>query len=193
MRLSEDAAIVAMAILPQGMVPEGSIDEEDEDDGSAPATSSGSGSPGEEEEADGAAAAAAAAGPYLLLVSAQGLGKRTPISEFRLLSGRTGKGMKCMKLNAGDRLAAAQVVGVAPQPAAAAPATGSSDEDGPGGSGGGGDGSEPDVLLSTQQGQLVRVPMSSISVIGRNTKGRRVVKVREGDEVAAATVLSKRQ
>ncbi|PRW61571.1 DNA gyrase subunit A [Chlorella sorokiniana] len=192
MRLTDDAEIVAMSILPLGIVPEGSIDEEEEE-GSAAAVSSGSASPAEEEE--GATAAVAAAGPCLLLVSAQGLGKRTPISEFRLVSGRQGKGFRGMRLNTGDRLAAVQVVGF--DPAAAAAAGSSSDEedreDRSNSDRRSSKAKEPDVLLSTQQGQLVRVPLSSISVYSRGAKGRRVLKVREGDEVIAATVLSKQR
>ena len=182
-----------MSILPLGIVPEGSIDEEDEEEGGSMVGGSGSTSPAEEE--DGAAVGATAAGPCLLLVSAQGLGKRTPISELRLMSGRTGKGLRGMRLNAGDRLAAVQVVGIDPTMAAAA-AGSSSDEDDRGSIGSGKGSSkakEPDVLLSTQQGQLVRVPLSSISVYSRVAKGRRVLKVREGDEVIAATVLSKQR
>lgn len=197
MRLSDDAEIVAMSILPLGVAPEGSIDEEDEEEGSSSAaTSSGSTSPADEEEEEDGAPAAAAAGPCLLLVSGQGQGKRTPISDFRL-QGRTGKGVRGMRLNPGDRLAAVQVVGVEPSAAAAAVAAGSSsdeeDRSSSGGGKGGGQAKEPDVLLSTQQGQLVRVPLSKINVQGRNTKGRRVLKVREGDEVIAATVLSKQR
>lgn len=205
MRLADDAEIVGMTILPLGLVPEGSIDEDEEEEGSGSgaAFSSGSASPAEEEEDEGAAAAAAEAaeaGPCLLLVTAQGLGKRTPISEFRV-RGRTGKGFRGMLLNKGDRLAAVQVVGFDPAAPAAGAATSSSDDEdrSSAGSGSGssrsgsGKAKEPDVLLSTQQGLLVRVPLSSISVYSRTAKGRRTIKLNEGDEVIAATVLSKQR
>lgn len=171
MALSDGADIVAMAVLPAGMAPEGSIDEDDEDDADA----THSGSPGEEEASS---SEATTAGPCLLVVTQQGLGKRMSISAFPLRSSRTGKGLKAVRLNPGDRLAAAQVVG-----AGVAAASGS-----------GTDNVRPseDVLVSTQQGQLVRVPISSISLVaGRATKGHRVVRVREGDEVVAATLLNK--
>ena len=178
MTLSEGADIVAMAILPKGVAPDGASDEEDEEEAS-PSASSGA---GEDEEAGSSGDTMAAAGPCLLVVTEQGLGKRTPISGFKLTRSRTGKGVKALRLNPGDRLAAAQVV-----------------EDGSGAAGGAAisstdDDAAPrvsDVLLSTQQGQLVRVPITSIRVIGRTAKGQRVVKVREGDVVVAATVLSK--
>ena len=171
MRLAEGAEIVGMAILPAGVAPEGASDEEDAEAGS-------SSSQGEEDEAAaGSDAAAAAAGPCLLLVTRQGLGKRTPIAGFTLRASRIGQGMTGCKLNPGDALAAVQVIGVA---AGSAAGPESDDESG-----------AADVLLSTQQGQLVRVPISTISIFGRTAKGNRLVRVREGDEVAAATVLSK--
>jgi DNA gyrase subunit A len=180
MKLSKGTHIVAMSILPAGIAPEASSsdDEEEEEEAPAAAAAAGAAAPG---SSSPAAAAEEDAGPCLLLVTQQGLGKRTPISDFRVHSSRTGKGVKALRLNPGDRLATVQVVGVA------APGSTAS-------SGGGGEGEEAgsaDVLVSTQQGLLVRVPISDIRISSRQAKGFRLVRVQEGDEVVAATVLSK--
>lgn len=190
MTLAEGAEIVAMAILPAGVVPEVAPDEPEEEEEEEGAVATSSISLGEDEvegEEDGSAGDVADIGPCLLLVSRQGLGKRTPIADFRLRAGRTGRGIKALKLNPGDRLAAVQVVGVAAGAKAAEGGAESGSEQEERGSRGG----PADVLLSTQQGQLVRVPISRIRVYGRAARGRRVIKVRENDEVIAATVLSK--
>ncbi|KAL4439020.1 hypothetical protein ABPG77_006957 [Micractinium sp. CCAP 211/92] len=201
MTLSEGAEIVGMALLPAGIAPEGSIDEDDlleegpeeEPSEAMPAGSLAGGS------SSGGSGGGEPTAPCLLLVTRQGLGKRCLISDFPIRSSRTGKGVRGLRLNAGDRLAAVQVVGsVTPlgdAGAADASRSGSDSDDGrsarSGSSGGGAAAAHCDVLLSTQQGQLVRVPMRGINIVGRQAKGLRLVKVREGDEVVAATMLSK--
>ena len=184
MTLTKGTDIVAMAILPPGIVPDGSDDEDAA--GTDPEGLSGVVDAheadyeaqaaldiGEVADASGAdgGSGPAAAGPHLLLVTQQGLGKRMSISEIRLRSGRTGVGIRAMQLNQGDRLAAVQVVGE------------------PLGDGKHAGDAAADVLLSTQQGQLVRVPVADINMHSRMAKGHRLVKVREGDEVVAATVI----
>ena len=175
MKLDKGGQIVGMALLPPGLASEAGDDDED-----APSASASAG--GEEEGGEGPATE-----PCLLLVTAQGLGKRTPISQFRL-RGRVGQGVRAATLNPGDRLAVVQLVSADLPGAAAAAATSSTDSDDERRGGGG---APTDVLLSTQQGQLVRVPIEGLRPSGRAAKGQRVIKVREGDEVAAATVLSK--
>lgn len=201
MNLGKGEDIVAMAILPAGVAPEGSSDDEDEEEEAAAgaaagaAASSSSGSPTEEEEAAAGGEGGAQAGPSLLLISQQGLGKRTPVSAFPRKMSRRGKGMKALGLKPGDRLAAMQVVGaeLAAPAGGGGAATESCSDDEAGARRSGGGGKAADVLLSTQQGQLVRVPVSDISLYGRTAKGRRVVRLREGDEVVAATLLTKQQ
>lgn len=192
MTLSKGTDIVAMAILPAGIVAEGPNDEDylsiegshdmDYSEGKAAETPAESSSNEEQ-----------SAGPYLLLVTQQGLGKRTCISEFRLRA-RTGSGIQALRLNLGDRLAAVQVVGIAPSGSReAALDSGSEDESSATKTSSSGRKPEAgaDVVLSTQQGQLVRVPVADVNIHSRFAKGHRLVKVRQGDEVVAATVLSK--
>jgi DNA gyrase subunit A len=45
---------------------------------------------------------------------------------------------------------------------------------------------EDEVVLITVAGQIIRSPAGAISAVGRGTKGVRVIRLREGDEVAAA-------
>ena len=181
MKLSKGTHIVAMSILPAGIAPEASSSDDEEEEEEAPAgaaaAAAGAAAPG---SGSPAAAAEEEAGPCLLLVTQQGLGKRTPISDFRVHSSRTGKGVKALRLNPGDRLATVQVVGIAAPGSTASSGGGGEEEAG-----------SADVLVSTQQGLLVRVPISDIRISSRQAKGFRLVRVQEEDEVVAATVLSK--
>jgi len=53
---------------------------------------------------------------------------------------------------------------------------------------------EDQVLLITEQGMIIRVPVSSMLQKGRNIQGLRVVKLDEGDRVVAAVkVVEKEQ
>lgn len=98
----------------------------------------------------------------------QGLGKRVPIASLRLSKGRIGKGNIAVKLNDGDSVASALVVG--------ASKTGSENED---------------LLISTMNGMVLRVALSQCRISSRTAKGNLVVKVRGGDEVSAVTILEK--
>jgi len=82
----------------------------------------------------------------LLTVCANGYGKRSEISEYRL-SHRGGKGIITIKTTErnGDVVAVKEVV----------------------------DGDE--LMIITRSGQLIRMPVAGISVIGRNTQGVRLV------------------
>lgn len=93
----------------------------------------------------------------------QGLAKRVLISSFQMRKGRVGKGIIALRVKDGDSLAAAVVVGI-PQ--------GSSGED---------------LLISTLNGMLLRVPVSQTVVCSRLAQGYRVVKLKEGDEVGTVT------
>jgi DNA gyrase subunit A len=101
----------------------------------------------------------------LLAVTEHGYGKRSEISEYRV-SHRGGKGIITIKTTDrnGDIVAVKEVV----------------------------DGDE--LMIITRSGQLIRMPVSGISVIGRNTQGVRLVNLTasaEGellpDAVAAVT------
>ncbi|MSR46728.1 MAG: DNA gyrase subunit A [Planctomycetes bacterium] len=93
----------------------------------------------------------------VLTVCANGFGKRTPLEEYRV-QGRGGFGV--INIKSTDRNGA--VVGVLEV----------TDDD--------------DLLIATQQGQVVRTPVKDVSSIGRNTQGVCLVRFKvEGDQVAS--------
>ncbi|KAG7673555.1 hypothetical protein KSW81_006757 [Nannochloris sp. 'desiccata'] len=145
-----DGSLVGMCVLPKGMTPE------DDSDASIDV--------GEEEQV-----CIAEDGPWLFTLTKKGLGKRVPISSFRVAKGRIGRGVIAVKLTGGDSVAAAILVGVSKT---------------------GGESGE-DILISTMNGMVLRVPMNKCRISSRNARGGTVVKVREGDEVSAVTVIQK--
>jgi DNA gyrase subunit A len=98
----------------------------------------------------------------VLAVTENGYGKRSPISEYRV-SHRGGIGVITIKTTErnGNVVAVKEVV----------------------------DGEE--LMLMTRSGQVIRMPVSGISVIGRNTQGVRLVSLEGGDQVTdVARVIS---
>ena len=93
---------------------------------------------------------------HLLSICANGYGKRSPISEYRLTN-RGGKGVINIKTT--DRNGpVVSVMGVT--------------ED-----------SRDDMVIVTQNGILIRQKVADVSVIGRNTQGVRLINPDDGDQV----------
>ncbi len=96
----------------------------------------------------------------MLTVSEKGYGKRTPLAEYRVTS-RGGKGV--INLKSTDRngpvLAALQVK------------------------------EEGDVMIITGQGKVIRVHSAEIREAGRSTQGVRLLRLDEGDRIAAAASI----
>ena len=90
----------------------------------------------------------------VLCITELGYGKRTDISEYRLQT-RGGKGIKAMNLTDKTGLLAAQLL--VPE--------------------------EEDIMLMTDDGTLIRMPVSGISVLGRATQGVRLMRVENGARV----------
>ncbi|WP_443770647.1 DNA gyrase subunit A [Anaerostipes sp.] len=101
-------------------------------------------------------------GEALLIVSANGMGKRTMMSEFTSQH-RGGKGVKCYKITekTGD------VVGVK-----------AVDENN-------------EIMMITTEGIIIRMSVDSISVLGRNTSGVKVMNV--DDDVQVASIAKVRE
>lgn len=97
----------------------------------------------------------------LFVISTNGFGKRTALKEYKQ-QGRGGSGIKTAQVTAktGDLMSASVV-----------------------------DGSEEIVAVS-KKGQVIRTSFEEISVLGRQTQGVRVMKMREGDKIAACVALS---
>ncbi|MCL4523970.1 MAG: DNA gyrase subunit A [Acidobacteria bacterium] len=93
----------------------------------------------------------------MLTVAEKGYGKRTPLAEYRVTS-RGGKGVVNLKSTErnGGVVAALQVT------------------------------EESDVMIITAQGKVIRVHANEIREAGRSTQGVRLLRLEEGDEIAAA-------
>jgi len=96
----------------------------------------------------------------MLTVSEKGFGKRTPLAEYRITS-RGGKGVINLKTTErnGTVVAALQVT------------------------------EEADVMIITSMGKVIRVHANEIREAGRSTQGVRLLRLDEGDKIAAAAVL----
>ncbi|MGH7789514.1 MAG: DNA gyrase subunit A [Candidatus Binatia bacterium] len=100
----------------------------------------------------------------LLAVAERGYGKRTAVDEYRLTN-RGGKGI--ITMNVTDKVG--RVVGVRLV----------RDDD--------------DLMLVTDAGKVIRMPVRDISVIGRNTQGVRLIDVAEGEKVVGVACLAEKE
>ena len=96
----------------------------------------------------------------ILSISENGFGKRTPLTDYRLTA-RGGKGVINMKLT--PRIG--KVVAIL-----------SVKED-------------TDLMIITRDGKIIRLESGEIRQAGRSTQGVRLVRMEEGDQVAAASVI----
>ena len=101
-------------------------------------------------------------GKQVLAITQNGYGKRTDISEFRLQS-RGGKGIMAMRLTDKTGLMAAQLL---------------VHED-------------EDIMLITDDGTIIRMPVSGISTIGRVSQGVRVMRVEDESRIVCVTATER--
>ncbi|MDH3238097.1 MAG: DNA gyrase subunit A, partial [Deltaproteobacteria bacterium] len=103
-------------------------------------------------------------GGNLLTVTVNGYGKRTAVDEYRIQS-RGGKGVIALKVTGktGAVLGVAQV----------------SEED--------------DVMLVTDRGKIIRMPVREIRISGRNTQGVRLIGMEENEHVASLARLAEKE
>lgn len=97
----------------------------------------------------------------LLVVSENGYGKQTPLDEYKV-QGRGGSGIKTM--NVTDKTGAligARIVTI----------------------------QTTEILAMSQNSQVIRTGIDSVSSLGRATQGVRVMKLRDGDSVASFTLM----
>ena len=97
---------------------------------------------------------------FLLTITEKGYGKRTPVSEYRLIS-RGGSGV--IDIVSNERNGAVVAIKCV------------SDKE--------------EVMVVSQQGSIIRIPISGVGVIGRNTQGVRIMKLEEGDKVVSAALV----
>lgn len=96
----------------------------------------------------------------ILVVSEKGFGKRTPVEEYRITN-RGGKGVKT--INVTDKTGA--LVGLLDVT------------------------EKEDLMITCVSGITIRMPVNQISEQGRATQGVKLIRVDEGDEIAAITQL----
>jgi DNA gyrase subunit A len=102
-------------------------------------------------------------GNQLLIISENGFGKRTELKFYKIQK-RGGSGIKTSSVTSKTgKLVAAKVVNT--------------------------DDIEVDMLITSAQGQIIRIPLKSVSVLGRATQGVRIMKPSAGDKVSAMAVL----
>jgi len=101
---------------------------------------------------------------WILTVTEQGYGKRTELGEYRVTA-RAGKGI----INLKTTDAKGKVVGII-----------NVTED-------------SEVMIITQQGKIIRLESNDIRSAGRSTQGVRLVKLEEGDQIAAACKIPKEE
>jgi len=140
--LRQDDHVVEMDVLPAGAIVEG--DEEPETDETADVAPDSSG--------------------YIFTVTANGYGKRTPVSKYPT---KHRGGMGVIDIKTGERNGKVAGMAVVFE--------------------------EDQVLLITEQGMILRVPVSSIPIRGRNILGVRIVRVEENDRVVAAIKLMEKE
>ena len=100
----------------------------------------------------------------ILTITENGYGKRTAVSEYKLQS-RGGKGVFTIKTSERN----GQVVGVLSVV----------DED--------------QVMLIANSGKIIRMPMDTMRIIGRNTQGVRMINLEEGEFVVGLSMLAREE
>lgn len=105
-----------------------------------------------------------AASHNILVVSSNGYGKRSDFEEYRKTN-RGSKGVKTISITdkTGDLIAIKNVT----------------DED--------------DLMIITRSGLTIRMAVSDIRVAGRATQGVRLINIKEGDSIAAVSVVAKNE
>ena len=99
----------------------------------------------------------------LLVISENGLGKRTKINEYKV-QGRGGSGIKTMAITAKTgKIISMRMVNKT---------------------------EDKDLMLMSVNGQVIRTGVKSISTLGRATQGVRVMRFKkEGDKVASIAII----
>jgi DNA gyrase subunit A len=96
----------------------------------------------------------------VLVVSENGYGKRTQVEEYRVTN-RGGKGIKTIQVT--DKTG--QLVGILDVT------------------------EKEDLMITCKSGITIRMPVSGISELGRATQGVKLIRLDEGDGIAAITQL----
>lgn len=100
----------------------------------------------------------------VLIVTAKGYGKRTPVNDYRMQT-RGGKGIKT--INVTEKNGAVVSLKMVK--------------------------TEEDLMIITSSGTLIRMSMDGISTMGRYTQGVKLIHIREEDAVATVSRIDKNE
>ncbi len=102
-------------------------------------------------------------GNQLLIITENGYGKRSDLKQYKVQN-RGGSGIKTANVTTKTgSVVGANIVNT--------------------------DEMEEDLILSSNKGQIIRIPLKSVPTLGRATQGVRVMRPSAGDKVSATTVL----
>jgi DNA gyrase subunit A len=102
-------------------------------------------------------------GNQVLVITENGYGKRTDLKAYKVQK-RGGSGIKTAVITAKTgKMIGANIINI--------------------------DALDADLILTSERGQIIRIPLSSVSALGRATQGVRVMRPQLGDKVSASTVL----
>jgi DNA gyrase subunit A len=143
MNLRENDEVISMDILPSGVT-------------DAIATAS----EGDDSEEDSEEIVTNSQGPWVLVITAGGMGKRVPVERFRLQK-RAGMGLKALKFRLEeDTLVALRVVN-----------------------------EDQELMLVTSRGIIIRQRVNDISIQSRSAQGVRLQRLDSDDAIAAIAVV----
>jgi len=99
----------------------------------------------------------------LLVLSENGLGKKTPIEEYNIQN-RGGSGVKTANVtDKTGKLIGTKIVD---------------------------DSKDMDLICISKEGQVIRTPLKDIRTIGRSTQGVKIMRMHEGDKIASMSIIS---
>jgi DNA gyrase subunit A len=146
MNLRKGDSLVSMDVLPAELADQIAASADDAGDG--------------DDAGDVAEAAVAAEGPWVLVASASGLGKRVPVTQFRLQK-RAGMGLRAMKFRTDtDELVGLRVLGAGEE-----------------------------LLLVSEKGVIVRTGADAIPQQSRAATGVRLQRLDKGDRLADVVLV----
>ena len=146
MNLRKGDSLVSMDVLPAELADQIAASADEAEDG--------------DDAGDVAETAVAAAGPWVLVASASGLGKRVPVTQFRLQK-RAGMGLRAMKFRTDtDELVGLRVLGAGEE-----------------------------LLLVSEKGVIVRTSADAIPQQSRAATGVRLQRLDKGDRLADVVLV----
>lgn len=98
----------------------------------------------------------------VLVISENGIGKKTPLKQYKIQN-RGGSGIKTMKIT--KKTGQIKVMQIADRAI------------------------EADLVVMSKQGQTLRTALGTISTLGRDTQGVRIMRLDQGDSLASAAIV----